>query len=128
VASNDDWDEGDLVIDASGNVAQKGFTGTGWWMVLGWMPEEYPYESLTQPLRKLVPAVYPERAGGGDPFLYKLTYENGSVKHGTRRVMANAVSRTNTGGPNYRRGLVVKVEREAVPAVWEDVTSLFIKS
>lgn len=128
MSRNEDWDEGDIVIDGSGNVAQKGRSGEGGWWVLGWVDEEHPFDMLTQPVRKLVPAVYPyEQEGSADPFLYKLTYANGSVKHGSRRVMANAVSRTNSGAPNYRRGQVVKVEREAVPAVWEDVTSLFIK-
>lgn len=126
MAGNDDWGPGDIVIDGSGNVAQKSLTGDCWF-VLGWIDQGWSYSDLDQPVRKLVPAEYPEAKGGADPFLYRLSYANGSVKHGSRRVMSNAVSRTNSGAPNYQRGQVVKVEREAVPAVWEDVTDRFLK-
>lgn len=127
MSRNEDFDDGDVVIDASGNVAQKGFTGNGGWWVLGWVDEEHPFDSLTQPVRRLVPAAEPVK-GRGDPHLYRITYANGSVKHGRRNVLGPAAGRTNTGAPNYRRGRIVKVERLPEPPEWVDVTSEFIRS
>jgi hypothetical protein len=59
--------------------------------------------------------------------LYRLTYADGSVKHGHRRVAGPAIARTNTNAPNYVRGKIIRVERLPEPAEWEDVTAEFLK-
>jgi hypothetical protein len=53
-----------------------------------------------------------------DPFLYRITYASGKVKHGHRRVLGPVI-----GAWKKRWGYdhAVKIERAPEP-VWEDVT------
>ena len=58
-----------------------------------------------------------------DPYLYRITYNNGKVKHGRRQVLGCVIGAFRSPGFNYRTP--VKIERAPEP-VWEDVTSEFI--
>lgn len=59
-----------------------------------------------------------------DTRLFKITYDNGSVKYGPRRVLGPVIGAMKDGW--YKRP--VKVEAIVVrPGEWDDVTSEFIK-
>lgn len=109
------WYPGDLVIDAGGTVAERSQEGEHW-IVLGWNDVPYSDSDLTLPLRRLVPV----DADGRN--LYRITYQNGKVKHGHGRVLG-AVVGAMRGQLGYNRP--VKFERCPEPA-WEDVTSEYI--
>lgn len=55
-----------------------------------------------------------------DPYLYRITYTNGKVKYGHRRVLGPVLGAWRAGW-GYR--VLEKVERTSEP-VWEDVTEL----
>jgi hypothetical protein len=55
-----------------------------------------------------------------DPHLYRITYDNGKIKHGNRQVLGCVVGAANSPGFNYRTP--VKIERAPEPE-WEDVTA-----
>lgn len=58
-----------------------------------------------------------------DPYLYRITYSNGSVKHGNRQVLGCVVGAHNSPGFNYKHP--VKIERVLAPE-FEDVTAEFL--
>lgn len=55
-----------------------------------------------------------------DPYLYRITYNNGAVKHGNRHVLGCVKGANNIPGYNYKSP--VKIERTLNPE-WEDVTA-----
>jgi len=57
-----------------------------------------------------------------DPYLYRITYDNGVIKHGHRRVLGPVLGAMRAGHW-YKKP--VKIERAPEPA-WEDVTTEFI--
>lgn len=121
---NEDYDDGELVIDASGNVAQKGFSGNGGWWVLGWIAEEHPFDMLTQPIQRLGPVSAPPAKGRADTSLYRITYNNNSVKYGPRRVLGPVVGHAKAGN-TYWSKVPVKIERAVAPQ-FTDVTDEFL--
>lgn len=58
-----------------------------------------------------------------DPYLYRMTYTDGKVKHGHRRVLGPVLAAMR-GDWGYNHP--VKIERAPEPE-WEDVTGDFIK-
>ncbi len=63
-----------------------------------------------------------------DPYLYRITYANGTVKHGNRRVLGCVAGYAKVNGGGYRKGAVLSIERASEPVEWEDVTAEFIRA
>ena len=59
-----------------------------------------------------------------DPHLYKITYNNDSVKYGPRTVLGPVVGHALAGNSSWCK-VPVKIER-IVPAEWEDCTEEFL--
>lgn len=105
------WEFGEVVIDANQQVWERG-DGPCWWG-LGMMDEPFPHDEPERPLRRLVPVAVDA------PWLYRITYSNGKVKHGPGRVLGPVLgAMRNHWGYNHP----VKIERAPDPA-WEDVTA-----
>lgn len=111
------WYPGDLVIDANENVAERAQEGDGWY-VLGWIDQAYPTSDLAEPLRRLVPVE------ADAPWLYRITYNDGSVKHGHARVLGPVLGHARARN-TYWHKRPAKIERAPDPT-WEDVTSQHI--
>lgn len=120
-----EWESGDIVMDAEGNVAQRvdDFTIIGWY-VLGWEDDLYKDSDLKFPLTRLVPVADPPVKGRADTCLYRITYNNGSVKYGPRRVLGPVVGHAKAGNSTWSK-VPVKIER-AVHPDFTDVTDEFL--
>lgn len=113
------YDDGEVVIDANDQVWQRSFTGNCGWYGLGLIDEEYPDSSPARPLRRMIPA------DPDAPDVFRITYSDGSVKHGNRKVLGAVLGQLKNGLPWYKKP--VKIEQ--IPsAAAVDVTSEFINS
>ena len=117
----EDFDQGDVVMDDEGVVFERGYgdVNPSWWGFGSEWPT--PDGDMLRPLRKMV-AVGDPVSPTGDPMLYRITYDNGKVKHGHRRVLGPVLGamRANYG---YRRQ--VKIEQAPEPS-WVDATEEFL--
>lgn len=120
-----EFENGDIVMDDEGNVAQRvdAFDVTGWY-VLGWEDELYKDSDLKLPLTLMVPVAQPPAKGRADTSLYRITYNNDSVKYGPRRVLGPVVGHALAGNSSWSKR-PVKIER-AVEPQFTDVTDEFL--
>lgn len=63
-----------------------------------------------------------------DPYLYRITYQNGTVKYGHRKVLGPVLGWANGPHVAWRKGLPVKIERLPLPVEWEDITAEVLPS
>jgi hypothetical protein len=59
-----------------------------------------------------------------DPYLYRITYNDDSVKHGRRNVLGPVVGHARNNNTHWHKR-PAKIERVLDPE-WEDVTALFL--
>ena len=113
---NEDFDDGELVIDASGNVAQKTLYGEGGWFVMGWTDEPHPFDMLTQPVRRLV------QASGSGTTIYRITRKGGDVKVGPPQRLAGILGAARQS--MYRS--ITRIERAVIDdSQFEDITGQY---
>lgn len=60
-----------------------------------------------------------------DPNLYRITYNDGSVKYGPRKVLGPVVGHALAHNTCWHKR-PSKIERIPIPAEWEDVTDEFL--
>jgi hypothetical protein len=60
-----------------------------------------------------------------DLSIYKITYNDGSVKYGPRKVLGPVVGHAKARN-TYWHKRPAKIERLPMPTTWEDVTSEFL--
>lgn len=116
------WEDGAIVIDANGNIAQKQYGGGGWF-VLGWYDQAYDESDLRAPLRRLVPV------DETSIHVYRITRHGFGKERtiGSRRQLGATVGYFKTLPERARaNGMFrLKIER-AVAVAFEDVTDEFL--